>query len=1042
MKILILHLSDIHFSESTKNLNQRAIKIIDGVKNLETEVGQVIFAITGDVAFSGKEVEYGKAIDFFDELKKQAKVKICNDIHFIMVPGNHDCEFIQGEEDARNEIIEALKKKEFSISGKSIIDICIKCQKNFFTNCYDLYCDTALNNSYNLFYQICIGKNGFKILFNCINTAWISKINEIEQYGNLGFPIDYLKDSIEADLSISVFHHPTEWFSLNNRKSIKKYLLENSDFVLTGHEHEQNQLGYLDYKGRKKIDFIEGGLLNNSDNEMESSFNAIYIDLVTNTHRIYQLCIIGDCYSSESITNGWTQNHHKRRRNNRFLLNEYHEKWLSDPGATIYYQYDEESLSLEEIFVYPELKDTFTEEEKIRFDDKLSSEALTNINLIGNRYFIVGSEFIGKTILLKKLVSDFYNQERIPVFIEGKEIKEASIESFRKLLLECITNQYKTEQINEINQLDNSSIYVLIDNFHQCNLPLKYKARFIDNNFVPKEGKQVLPNVIICGNDYMQLEELIYKDDKFENPLIHFKSYRILPFGVSMRYKLIEKWYRNKRRNLEEHEIIQKIEQAERLIDSNIGNNFIPKYPLFILVHLHKIDLERQAELSTSSYGYYYEYLIVTAISRKDNTLLDSYMTYLTYFAFYLYKNKAHDITEKDFEYFDNEFFRKIERRRISKDHNSILRFLKEAGIIEERNHLIRIKHNFIYYYFLARYLRNTLQSENTKKMLTELINKLYKDENANILIFLTHLSKDNFILETILNCSRSVFINIKPLEMDSDCTSIDGLIETLPKLIVENEDIRHNRELHRKKLEANERLQEVPDYNKEPSDSKEDEEISKVLMNNLRFSIKTLQVLGQIAKNYYGSLTIDQLHEVVEEVYLLGLRTLNSCIIFLENNTEAVVALISDRLTEILKEKNIEIEEQKRTDIAKKLTFNLCLMLVGNFIKRISFAVGTDKLKDTYNELLEKYDWNSIKLIDISIKLDHYHYLPIKDIIDANKTLKRKKLSSIILKIFVKFYLEMYPESVENLQKLSSELDMDMKTLRLLAHKQKTSNK
>jgi len=1041
MKILIIHLSDIHISIATENLKDRATKIIDGVKNLETEIGQVIFAIAGDIAYSGQEEEYSKALDFFDELKNQAAVKICKDIHFVIVPGNHDCQFIPDDEDARNEIIESVKSKDFNIFGKSIIDICLKNQKNFFSNCFDLFCDTPTSNYDSLFYQFSFEKNGYKISYNCINTAWISKLKESDQYSKMGFPIDYLKDSNEADLSISIFHHPTEWFTLTNRKEVKRYLLENSDFVLTGHEHEPNQSGYVDYKGHKKTDFIEGGVLNNTENETESSFNTIFIDIDKKTHKIYQLNLNGNYYTSEAITENWVQNHHKTHKNNKFLLTDYHEKWLADPGATIYYQYDDESLSLEEIFVFPELKDSFAEEETIKFDDKFSSESLLNIDEKENKFFVVGSEYIGKTILLKKLYSEFYNIGKIPIFIEGKDIKETSPDSFKKVLTECLNDQYKPEQIESILQLDYSKFYILIDNFHQCNLPLKYKARFIDANFIEADERQVFPNVIICGNDYIQFEELIYKDENFVNPLIHFKNYRILPFGVSMRYKLIEKWYRNKRRNFEENEIIQKIEQAERLIDSNIGNNFIPKYPLFILVHLHKIDLERQAEVITSSYGYYYEYLIVTAISRKDNILLDSYMTYLTYFAHFLYDEKAHDITEKEFQYFDTEIFRKKERRRIQKEFKSILSFLKEVGIIEERNHLLRIKHNFIYYYFLARYLRNTLQTEDTKNIIKELVEKLYKDENSNILIFLTHLSKDSYILDTIISCSKNIFREIKPLEINSDCNSIDSLIESIPKLIVENEDIKKNREQHRKELESNESFKELPDYNKKENEGAEDEEISKVVLNNLRLSIKTIQVLGQIAKNYHGSLTIDQLHEVVEEVYLLGLRTINSFIILLENNTDAVVSLISDRLTEILKEKNIEIDDERKNEIAKRLVFSLCLMVIGSFIKRISFAVGTDKLEETYSELLEKYDWNSVKLIDISIKLDHFHYLPIKYIITANKTLKKKKLSSIILRIFVKFYLEMYPESIENLQRLSSELDLDMRTLRLLAHKQQTTN-
>jgi 3',5'-cyclic AMP phosphodiesterase CpdA len=688
MKIITVHLSDIHVKDSTEILQERAVKIVDGFKNLETEIIQVIFAFTGDMAFSGKESEYEIVASFLDELSNQVKSKLCQDVKFAIVPGNHDCQFIKDEEDARNDIIESLKTKGYKIGGKSIVDICLKNQKNFFSDCFDFYCDTPITNNNKLFYQFVFETNGFKTSFNCINSSWISKLNEDSQYGKLGFPMDYLEEALESDFAFSLLHHPFNWFSMNNTKELKRYLIDNSDIVLTGHEHEPNQTGYISYKGKKNVDFIEGGVLNNCSDINESSFNAIFIDKTNNTHKIYQFDLVDKVFKSEVITD-WIDNNHNKIKGNRFKLNEYQFKWLSDPGATIYYQYDDESLSLDEIFVYPELKDTFTDEEIIKFDDKISSEILLKIDENKNRYFIVGSEYIGKTILLKKLYSEFYKSGLIPIYIEGKEIKETSPDAFKKLILNCLNNQYESEDIELIKQEDYSKFCILIDNFHQCNLPLRYKARFIDSNFIKQEGKQVFPHVILCGNDYMQFEELIYKDEQFVNPLIHFKSYKLLPFGIRMRYKLIEKWYRNKRRNLEEPELIQKIEQAERLIDSNLGNNFIPKYPLFLLVHLHKIDLERQTELKTSSYGYYYEYLIVTAISRKDTELLDSYMTYLTHFAYFLYTKKAHEITIDEFEFFDKEKFRKT--RRIAKDFKAIIEFLKDVGIIEEKNHLFKI---------------------------------------------------------------------------------------------------------------------------------------------------------------------------------------------------------------------------------------------------------------------------------------------------------------------------------------------------------------
>lgn len=1038
MKILIIHLSDIHITNSTNHLEERAIQIVDSVKNTENEISHVFLIITGDIAFSGHEVEYNIAADFFDKLKDEIETKIQTNINFIVVPGNHDCLFIKDQEDARNEIINSIKQKKFEISGKSIVDLCIKNQENFFNNCYTIYCDEPQVMQDKLFFQHYFKVEDFGISFNCINTAWISILNETNQYGHLGFPISYLCDPIESDFVITLFHHPLNWFDGNNSKNIKKYIQENSDFVLTGHEHEPNQSSLYDYKGKKHTEYLEGGVLNNNENILDSSFNVLLIDIEKRTHKILEFSYADGIYLKEDISNGWIANQRAySKTKNKFVMNEHFHKWLNDPGATIYYQYSDHSLSLNDIFVYPELKKTLKDEQAIHLNDKISSEKLLIVNQDTNKAFIIGSEVIGKTTLLKKLYLELHNKGYLPVYIDGFDIRETSPDSFRSLILKNISNQYIESDYAKIEQLDYRTLFILIDNFHKTKLPLRYKARFISNNFVEGENRKIYPNVFICGNDSMQFEEIIYKDDDYKNPLIDFANYAMLPFGFKMRYKLIEKWYSNGAIQYEDKEFIYKIEHAERIITSNLGENYIPSFPLFILVHLHKLDLERESELKTSSYGYYYEYLIITSISRLDSELLDSYLTYLTLFAFFLYSNKSHEITRDEFEHYDINIFRK--KHRIAKDLDSIIQLFKDAGIIEESNALFKIKHNYIYYFFLARYFRETISSKETRNEINKLIQKLYKDENANILIFLTHLSKDNFIVSSLVENSREIFKKHAPLHINDDCDSIDSLIENLPKLIVNTKNIRENREKQREELDRGKNYHTKPDYNIK-KDDEEEKDPMKDIMDNLRKSFKTLQVLGQVGKNYHGSLTIMQLHDVIEEAYLLGLRSVNSFISLLEDNTESFVALISDRLDKLIKMKNIELDESKKNDLAKKIAFGLCGRIIANMLRRISFSVGANKLLETYKEIYDEYDWNSVKLIDILLKFDHNPHFPIKDIISANKSLSKKKMSSMLITIFIKNYLELYPVDISTMQKLSSEFDFDIDALRLLAQKQKNN--
>ena len=84
-----LHISDLHFTEDD-DYNRKVVtdaywRDLERLLNLGN--GPDFIAVTGDVAYSGKEAEYQRAMSFFDQLLKLMQVG--KDKLFI-VPGNHD----------------------------------------------------------------------------------------------------------------------------------------------------------------------------------------------------------------------------------------------------------------------------------------------------------------------------------------------------------------------------------------------------------------------------------------------------------------------------------------------------------------------------------------------------------------------------------------------------------------------------------------------------------------------------------------------------------------------------------------------------------------------------------------------------------------------------------------------------------------------------------------------------------------------------------------------------------------------------------------
>ena len=88
MKILFLHLSDLHIKDNSQ-LNIKIDKIISATQTIEN-VEKCIIICSGDLAFSGKEDEYKHVRIFLGTLLKKFGESRKQYIESYIVPGNHD----------------------------------------------------------------------------------------------------------------------------------------------------------------------------------------------------------------------------------------------------------------------------------------------------------------------------------------------------------------------------------------------------------------------------------------------------------------------------------------------------------------------------------------------------------------------------------------------------------------------------------------------------------------------------------------------------------------------------------------------------------------------------------------------------------------------------------------------------------------------------------------------------------------------------------------------------------------------------------------
>ncbi|KAF5434841.1 Formylglycine-generating protein [Candidatus Methanophagaceae archaeon] len=236
--IAILHLSDIHFKEK-KDEDRRTfredvraqmlaqIKVHIDANNLDLD----FVAVTGDIAFSGKEYEEAKS--FFNDLKSVLPEKTV----FLPVPGNHDVDRDDVDEFfSLHEIVRTGKTDRFLESKKKIkndINVKFKAYRDFSESL-----NPALYESKDDYFWV---KNFVDkdVSFLGLNSAWASENKEDRHNITLGYPqvMDAFTKS-NCSTRILLMHHPLfEWFSEEDCSRYREEILSRCGLILHGHAH-------------------------------------------------------------------------------------------------------------------------------------------------------------------------------------------------------------------------------------------------------------------------------------------------------------------------------------------------------------------------------------------------------------------------------------------------------------------------------------------------------------------------------------------------------------------------------------------------------------------------------------------------------------------------------------------------------------------------------------------------------------------------------------------------------------------------------------
>ena len=176
-------------------------------------------------------------------------------------------------------------------------------------------------------------------------------------------------------------------------------------------------------------------------------------------------------------------------------------------------------------------------------------------------------------------------------------------------------------------------------------------------------------------------------------------------------------------------------------------------------------------------------------------------------------------------------------------------------------------------------------------------------------------------------------------------------------------------------------------------------EEIAALTLDpivRLNAALKTLQILGQILKNFPGTLEGDKKLQIAETCQSLGLRALTDVLGLVKNHQEEVLSGYS----EAIMRENAGITYEEALRKASETISGLCRSVAFGMIKRISYGIGSIDLEPTFDKLEVRTATTSSKLVRVSLKLDHSGNFPDRNLVRLSESLPKHQTAFSVLQL------------------------------------------
>lgn len=1010
MKITLVHFSDIHFREGENHLNNKTESLKKALNQIDLDCQHIIIAITGDIAFSGKKEEYEIANVFFQDIAKSlTRYKVT----FLAAPGNHDCYFRPNK--FRDLCLKHTEDFLANIDSEELA-ACCEPQLEFFkmikSEPFSMHWeDSKLSNITH------INIDKFKISIQCLNTSWCSSLPEKQ---SLVFPTDQIfEPDQDTKFAITLMHHALPWYESNNGRNLFKTLEQYFHLILVGHQHDAGAYNKKNILNDSSSIYLEGGVLQERDLPNSSSFHRLDIDLESMNYKLttYDWESLEKLYQIK-FTKESCLSCHSKASIDEFKLTSEFTAYLDDVGTGFTHP-KKNTLSFNDLFVPPDLmlNDKLTGKDRIIYSKNALSYLKDQAKII-----ISGGELTGKTSISKWLFKELHTAGLFPILIDDNNTLDINPKNIDRAISKSITSSYENTDLIKWKSIEGNKRVIIVDDFNAKQLNRSGYMKII-NHLESYSDK-----IILMVDNAFDIEEALRSNEEekyLEQPisdLSDFKRLEIRLFRKRLRFELIKKWIRLGR----EFEITdtQENHEAEIIaeqVDGIIQKDLVQPCPLFVLSIIQILQSNQSFQMS--SYGHVYHKLIndkvlIPSWAKDSGITIDIIETLLSQIAYSQHLEETNSIDSNIISKIHVDYCREFSIRF---SLQNFIEILQENGLISSVGQAYRFKYKYIYYYFVAKYYQNGLASAKKtpgiREKLSAMARSLHNEDNSNILMFFVYFTKDEITITQMVEYAKSLYKDYALLTIESDAHALCDNPELLPSIQLGSSDVKRNKETTLKSLDDEEEKlysQQKKDHNGHPSKEKH-EEVEEIIRVNS--TLKTMQMLGHMLRNFPGSLDKDAKSNIAIEGISLGLRLLKFIFSELSEHRDE----LREEFNKIIEKRKAGLSSTEKDYQIKSLFSILGVQLIIGGIKTITTNIGAPLLSSTFEDVTVTLQNDTVDFIDFAIKLDYAHPFPKADIIAFGKKYKDDVIKNHIGARLVGLYFFLHEHDLHEKQEVCS---------------------